>query len=104
MAHRVVWSLVFVARRPRGHAVAGSGCARCSPTGVAGRLALAAVLIAGNWALYIWGVNNEHVVETSLGYFINPVVTVLIGVVVLHERLRRCSGWLSRSGPRQWSS
>lgn len=52
------------------------------------RMSLAAVLIAVNWALYIWGVNNEHVVETSLGYFINPVVTVLLGVLVLHERLR----------------
>lgn len=58
------------------------------------RLSLAAVLIAGNWALYIWGVNNEHVVETSLGYFVNPVVTVLIGVLVLHERLRRLQ-WLA---------
>lgn len=47
------------------------------------------MLIAANWCLYIWGVNNGHVVETSLGYFINPVVTVLIGVLVLHERLRR---------------
>ena len=52
------------------------------------------MLIAGNWALYIWGVNNEHVVETSLGYFINPIVTVMIGVVVLHERLR----------PVQWAA
>ena len=57
-------------------------------------MALAAVLIAVNWATYIWGVNNEHVVETSLGYFINPVVTVLIGVLVLHERLR----------PVQWAA
>ena len=52
-------------------------------------LALAAVLIAVNWGTYIWGVNNGHVVETSLGYFINPLVTVLMGVVLLGERLRR---------------
>ena len=58
------------------------------------RLSLAAVLIAVNWCIYIWGVNNDHVVETSLGYFINPVVTVLIGVLVLHERLR----------PGQWAA
>ena len=45
-----------------------------------------------NWATYIWGVNNGHVVETSLGYFINPLVTVLMGVFVLGERLRPCSG------------
>ncbi len=51
-------------------------------------MSVAAVLIGANWTLYIWGVNNEHVVETSLGYFINPVVTVVIAVLVLHERLR----------------
>ena len=52
-------------------------------------LVVAAALITINWGTYIWGVNNHHVVETSLGYFINPLVSVLIGVVVLGERLRR---------------
>ena len=52
-------------------------------------LAVAAVLITVNWGTYIYGVNNHHVVETSLGYFINPLVSVLLGVVVLGERLRR---------------
>jgi chloramphenicol-sensitive protein RarD len=52
-------------------------------------LVVAAALITVNWGTYIWGVNNHHVVETSLGYFINPLVSVLIGVVVLGERLRR---------------
>jgi chloramphenicol-sensitive protein RarD len=88
MAHRVVWSLVLVlvvlAVRRQWDWVRPLLADRATQ----GRLSLAAVLIAANWALYIWGVNNEHVVETSLGYFINPVVTVLIGVVVLHERLR----------------
>src|SRR4051794_1978184 len=50
---------------------------------------LAACLITVNWAVYIWGVNNGHVVETSLGYFVNPLVTVLMGVFILGERLRR---------------
>ena len=89
MAHRVVWSLVFVlavlAVRRRWEWLRPLLADRATMA----RLSLAAVLIAANWALYIWGVNNEHVVETSLGYFVNPVVTVLIGVVVLHERLRR---------------
>ncbi|NJC68657.1 EamA family transporter RarD [Planosporangium thailandense] len=92
LAHRVVWSAVFVtlllvamrnwrfvavlARRPR------------TLAGIAG----AAVFIAINWGMYIYGVNSSHVVETSLGYFINPLVTVLLGVVVLRERLR----------PTQW--
>lgn len=48
----------------------------------------AAVLITVNWGIYIWGVNSEQVVETSLGYFINPLVTVLLGVALLGERLR----------------
>lgn len=88
LAHRIVWSAVFVtlllvamrnwrflavlARRPR--TLAG--------------IALAATVIAINWGMYIYGVNSSHVVETSLGYFINPLVTVLLGVVVLRERLR----------------
>lgn len=53
-----------------------------------GLLCLAAAVISVNWGVYIWGVNNGHVVETSLGYFINPLVTVLAGVLVLGERLR----------------
>jgi len=61
------------------------------------RLALsatAAVVISVNWGVYIWGVNSGHVVETSLGYFINPLVTIAFGVLVLHERLR----------PAQWAA
>ena len=54
----------------------------------------------GQLGTYIWGVNNGRVVETSLGYFINPLVTVLMGVVILKERLRPCSGWRSGSRPR----
>lgn len=89
LAHRIAWSLVLVVL-----VLAVQRNWAWLQTLLADRAALArmtaaAVLIAGNWTLYIWGVNNEHVVETSLGYFINPVVTVLIGVIVLHERLRR---------------
>ncbi len=58
------------------------------------RLCLAGVAIAINWGVYIWGVNNGHVIETSLGYFINPLVTIGLGVVILHERLR----------PVQWAA
>jgi chloramphenicol-sensitive protein RarD len=54
-----------------------------------GLLSAAAVLIAVNWGVYIYGVNSGHVVESSLGYFINPLFTILLGVVVLGERLRR---------------
>jgi chloramphenicol-sensitive protein RarD len=51
-------------------------------------LTLAATLVSVNWGTYIYGVNTGHVVETSLGYFINPLLTILLGVVVLGERLR----------------
>ncbi|MBQ1026319.1 EamA family transporter RarD [Micromonospora sp. C95] len=94
LAHRVVWSVAFVAlllvalrnvgflrallRRPR--TLAGIGAA--------------ATLIAVNWFTYIYGVNSDRVVETALGYFINPLVVVLLGVLVLRERLR----------PAQWSA
>src|SRR5438309_834393 len=52
-------------------------------------LMAAAVAVTVNWGTYIWGVNTHHVVETSLGYFINPLFTILLGVLVLGERLRR---------------
>jgi chloramphenicol-sensitive protein RarD len=52
------------------------------------RLSAAGIAIAANWSIYIWGVNNGHVIETSLGYFINPLLTIGLGVVILRERLR----------------
>jgi chloramphenicol-sensitive protein RarD len=52
------------------------------------RLGVAAGFIALNWGVYVYGVNSGQVVEASLGYFINPLVTVLLGVVLLRERLR----------------
>jgi chloramphenicol-sensitive protein RarD len=55
-------------------------------------LVLAAGLVSANWGVYVWAVNAEHVVEASLGYFINPIVSILFGVVLLGERLR----------PMQW--
>jgi chloramphenicol-sensitive protein RarD len=50
---------------------------------------IAAVLIGVNWLMYVWAVNSCHIVETSLGYFINPLLSVLMGVIFLHEHLRR---------------
>lgn len=89
LAHRVLWSavtmlgIVVLLRRTRQFL----SCLRDRRTRIL--LGLAALVITVNWATYIWGVNNERVVETSLGYFINPLVTVLMGVVILGERLRR---------------
>jgi chloramphenicol-sensitive protein RarD len=59
-----------------------------------GIYATAGVLIAVNWLVYIWGVTHGFIVETSLGYFINPLVSILLGVFVLHERLR-VGQWIS---------
>lgn len=88
LAHRIFWSMAVMAglivvlgRTSQLRRVLASRRTRSI-------LALAALVIAVNWGTYIWGVNNEHVVETSLGYFINPLVTVLMGVVILGERLR----------------
>jgi chloramphenicol-sensitive protein RarD len=94
LAHRIVWSvvtlgvLVLVLRRSRQfRALVGD-------RRVFLLLALAAAVITVNWGTYIYGVTNDRVVETSLGYFINPLVTVLMGVVLLGERLSRPQ-WLA---------
>jgi chloramphenicol-sensitive protein RarD len=89
LAHRILWSmitmgvLVFVIGRRQ------ALMAIWSNRRVRLLLVVAAFTISVNWATYIYGVNNGRVVETSLGYFINPLVTVLMGVVLLKERLRQ---------------
>ena len=50
-------------------------------------LTIASVLISGNWFVYIWAVNHNHVIEASLGYYINPLISILLGTVVLKEKL-----------------
>ncbi len=57
-------------------------------------LAVAAVVVSVNWGVFIWSVDNGHVVDASLGYFINPLVSIALGVVVLRERLRSLQ-WLA---------
>jgi chloramphenicol-sensitive protein RarD len=91
LAHRMLWSLLFllivlavrrqwawlaVVRQPR----------------VFGSFIASAVLLSVNWLIYIWAVNNGHVIEASLGYFINPLVNISLGYLLLKERLR----------PAQW--
>jgi len=92
--HRSAWSVVFVfgllallrrfawlpavLRQPR----------------TLGVFSLSALLLAGNWLLYVWAVNNGRVLDASLGYFINPLLNVVLGTVVLHERPR----------PLQWAA
>lgn len=89
LAHRMVWSalcmiLVIVATRRIASLRRVAADRRTLIW-----LLVAAVVVSCNWGIYIWAVNNHHVVETSLGYFINPLVTVALGVLVLGERLRR---------------
>jgi chloramphenicol-sensitive protein RarD len=89
LAHRMLWSLLFLAlvltarsqwkwlpqvlRQPR----------------ILASFVASAVLLTANWFVYIWSVNNGHVIDASLGYFINPLVNVLLGLIVLKEKLRR---------------
>jgi chloramphenicol-sensitive protein RarD len=87
LAHRIVWSLVFVVAILA--LTSGFRFARELGARRVKLLALAAGLITVNWGLFIYSVNSDRVVEASLGYFINPLVTVALAVVVLHERLRR---------------
>lgn len=89
VAHRTVWALASVAiwvtlqrRWAEVRAVVGRPRTLLA-------LAGSATLIAVNWSLYIWAVTHDHVVEASLGYYINPLVNVLLGVAVLRERLVR---------------
>ncbi|MEU1177279.1 EamA family transporter RarD [Streptomyces sp. NPDC005820] len=94
LAHRMVWSLAFVAAAllvVRRWAWAGELLRQPRRLGL---VVIAAAVITVNWGVYIWAVNSGHVVEASLGYFINPLVTIAMGVLILKERLR----------PVQWAA
>src|SRR6195952_144652 len=94
LAHRVSWSLVvMVALTLLLRRTAQLRAILHSPRLLA-LLTVASIVIGFNWGGFIWGVDHHRVVEVSLGYFINPLVTVLLGVVVLGERLR----------PAQWTA
>nr|WP_295381603.1 EamA family transporter RarD [Pseudoxanthomonas sp.] len=89
IAHRIVWSaLLVVGWLALKNGLGWLRAVRAQPRAFAA-LGLSSLLIAFNWGLYIWAVNAGHVVETSLGYFINPLLNVLLGVLVLRERLSR---------------
>lgn len=91
LSHRVLWSLVLLA-------VVVVAMRRVGPIAAAARgrtlllLIGSALLIGINWAVYIWAVEADHVLAASLGYFINPLVNVALGVALLGERLRRWQG------------
>ena len=93
LAHRVVWSLAVsvvlaLVLLPRGW------YRRMASGRTLLLLGLAAAVVSVNWGVYIWAVNHGHVVESSLGYYINPILSILAGVLVLRERM----------APLQWVS
>ena len=94
MAHRVVWSALLVCGWLGFKYGRGWLRETLSRPHATWMLALSGALIAINWGLYIWAVNAGHVVESALGYFINPLLSVMLGVLVLHERLNRVQ-WAS---------
>ena len=91
LAHRIIWSvptaLIFIAIAARWHEIRAA-----FQPGKLQWLALSGVLIGANWGCYIWAVNADRTVEASLGYYINPLVNVLFGMIFFSERLR----------PAQW--
>lgn len=94
IAHRIVWSLVFllaVLAWQKNFAALRPGLAGARALGLN---LLASVLLTLNWGVYVWAVNAGHVIETSLGYFLVPLLNVAVGSLLLHERLR----------PAQWTA
>jgi chloramphenicol-sensitive protein RarD len=94
IAHRLAWSCLFVLGWLYLRGELGLLRVALRDRGVVLRLALTATLITVNWLTYVWGVVHGRVVETSLGYFIGPLVNVLLGVLVLSEKLTRMQ-WTS---------
>jgi chloramphenicol-sensitive protein RarD len=94
IAHRIAWSCVFVVAWMALRRELPALRAALTAPAVVSRLALSATLITLNWIAYVWGVIHNHVVETSLGYFIGPLVNVLLGVVLLSEKLTRAQ-WMA---------
>ena len=93
-AHRVAWSCLFVLALLAVRRELGKLSAAATRPGVLARLAASAILVSINWLVFVWGVNHDHVVEVSLGYYINPLVNVLLGIFVLSERLNRVQ-WMA---------
>ncbi|MCQ8226063.1 MULTISPECIES: EamA family transporter RarD [Pantoea] len=94
MTHRVIWSALFMLlliTLTRSWTQVRSVLAQPKKVLL---LALTAVTIGGNWLLFIWAVNNQHMLEASLGYFINPLINVVFGMLFLRERFRRLQ-WLA---------
>lgn len=94
IAHRVLWSLLLMLMLLGVLGRLGATWTAACNLRTLGRAALAAALVMTNWLTFVWAVNADRILETSLGYFITPLVSIVLGVLVLHERLRS----------RQWAA
>ena len=96
IAHRITWSCLFILlwMLSRGELKSLAGIFTRPP--LLARLLITALLISGNWLVYVWGVSHGHIVDTSLGYYINPLLNVVLGIFVLRERLNPVQ-WLAVS-------
>jgi chloramphenicol-sensitive protein RarD len=94
VSHRAVWTLVFCFIVLATTKALKSTLVTLKRPTVAVRLFLSSLLISINWLVYIWATNNEHVVEASLGYYINPLIIIGFGVIFLKEKMR----------PLQWAA
>ena len=94
VSHRAVWTVVFCVIILAITKSLKSTLATFKRKNVAAKLFLTSVLISINWLVYIWATNNGHVVEASLGYYINPVIIIAMGVILLHEKMRKLQ-WIS---------
>ena len=96
LAHRVLWCLLFLAAVLTARRQWGWLRPVLRQPKVLAAFVASALLIGANWLAYIWAVTNGHVLDASLGYFITPLVNVLLGMTLLHERLRRAQ-WVALS-------
>ncbi|MCS3404104.1 EamA family transporter RarD [Pantoea sp. B566] len=94
MTHRVIWSALFMVLLITLSRSWGQVRSVLRQPKKVLLLALTAVTVGGNWLLFIWAVNNQHMLEASLGYFINPLINVVFGMIFLRERFRRLQ-WLA---------
>lgn len=94
IAHRHVWSLVFLVALIGVQGGFGDVRAALRSRRALARNFVSALFLTANWLVYVWGVNTGHVIETSLGYFLVPLVNVAAGRFILHEHLRRAQ-WIA---------
>jgi chloramphenicol-sensitive protein RarD len=94
IAHRISWSCLFILAWLLLRRELGTVRDIFTRPALLGRLLLSAALVSTNWLVFVWGVSHGHIVDTSLGYYINPLINVILGVFVLHERLNRAQ-WLA---------